>query len=341
LQGLRFEEVSDAEIKRFLKDLNKSHHVNITQTKISTFLTSKLKQEGIDPVLIELIKGSKPNELAALSYTQLDTKTLLTTFERYARFLAHLSACPAFALTPCDIGAEIIGSPLAIAPGILKQLFLAISDKLTQLNTSNVATFSTHYHNLVTVHAAMILALSSGYRPVTGWLGKITDINLASGQFWISDKENLVGDASRVIVLPAVARDCLKQYLVYLNKADFYFRNTQRELHQRYQDAASGLEHLFFFRSETDWQEVTPKTMAPIFDPIFPLQPNWHRHHIRTMLFQANIHSDLIAAWMGHAEVGEVSFAQYSSLSVSQLNQIADAIEQHLELLEIKAVSYV
>lgn len=345
LTRLSFDKVDEADIKTFLSELNKNHTVNITQSKISTFLTSKLKQEGIDPVLIELIKGSTPNELAALSYTQVDLSTLLATFERYVNFLVKLGECPTLAITPYETGSKAIGSPLAISDVVLKRLLAAIKDSFSQLRSLKEGVYAAQYHNRVTVYTTVILALASGYRPVTGWLGKMTDINVTSRQYWISDKENRLGDASRVIVLPAIALDCLKQYQAYLSKAALHFCNKQPALHLRYQDAIFGHEHLFFFRNENNsdpiWQEVSPKTMMPVFDSIFPLQPNWHRHHIRTLLAKNNIHSDLIAAWMGHAEVGEAPFAQYSSLKVSHLEQIANVLQQHFESIDVKALAYV
>ncbi|OLQ81658.1 hypothetical protein BIT28_25770 [Photobacterium proteolyticum] len=340
LRSLKFKNVTDADIKNYLQHINKKHETHITQTKISTFLSHKLKQEGIDPVLIELIKGSAPSELAALSYTQLESNSLLATYQRYLNFLSKISACQELSLTTNTLGNKIIGTPLAIDDKLLHQLFSALTERLEMLNSPDEQGFPASYHNLVTVHVQMILALSSGYRPVTGWLGKITDISLDTGQFWISDKENRLGDASRVIVLPPIALECIKQYTAFLNAAAFHLRNTDTPLCKRYREAASGQEHLFFYRSESHWDEVSPKTMAPIFDSIFPLPPNWHRHHIRTLLHQSNIHSELIAAWMGHADIGEASFAQYSSLNFNELYKIAEIINHHLNQNGIKVVQY-
>lgn len=340
IKSFKFKNVTDEDIAEFIKTINQTSRVHITLTKVTGFLTSKLKQEGVDPVLIELIKGSAPNELAALSYTQLDTEVILSTFKRYVRFLTVLSGCDELTLAQINTENQLIGSPLAIEPSLLKRLFSAIISQLNALNTSKGAIFTVTYHNLVTVYTAIVLALSSGYRPVTGWLGKLTDINLTTGHYWISDKENLIGDASRVVILPKLACKCLEQYLAYLEKAAFQVSNTHRSLYLRYQDAISGQGHLCFFRTDTGWSEVSPKTLAPIVDPIFPLQPNWHRHHIRSLLFNEGVHSDLIAAWMGHAEVSETPFAQYSCLSSRQLEQIADIIEQHLTSIKVEAVQY-
>ncbi len=340
LQSLKFKNVTDADIKNYLQHINKKHETHITQTKISTFLGHKLKQEGIDPVLIELIKGSAPSELAALSYTQLESNSLLTTYQRYLNFLSKISACQELSLTTKTLDNKIIGTPLAIDNKLLHQLFSALTERLEMLKSPDEQGFPASYHNLVTVHVQIILALSSGYRPVTGWFGKITDISLDTGQFWISDKENRLGDASRVIVLPPIALECIKQYTAFLNAAAFHLRNTDTPLCKRYREAASGQEHLFFYRSETHWDEVSPKTMAPIFDSIFPLPPNWHRHHIRTLLHQSNVHSELIAAWMGHADIGEASFAQYSSLNFNELYKIAEIINHHLNQNGIKVVQY-
>lgn len=340
LRSLKFKNTTDEDIKKFIQNINKKHETHITQTKISTYLNHKLKQEGIDPVLIELIKGSSSSELAALSYTQLESSRLIATYQRFINFLSKVSACEELSLSSSTPDNEIIGTPLAINNTILHQLFSTITEQIEKLRPSNRQLITAKYHNLVTVHVQLILALSSGYRPVTGWLGKITDISLTSGQFWISDKENRLGDSSRVIVLPPIALECIKHYTVFLHTATFHFRNTNIPLCQRYQDASSGKEHFFFYRSENYWEEVSPKTMAPIFDSILPLPPNWHRHYIRTLLYQSNVHSELIAAWMGHTDIGEGPFAQYSSLSFNELAKITEAINHHLNQNGIKVVQY-
>lgn len=340
LKTLNFNDVNEEKIKTFIKQVNEKHNTNITQTKISSFLEHIMIKESIDPVFIELIKGSKPNDLAALSYTQIDLNKLIDIFERYLTYLGRISDSQDFNINRRVITEKLIGSPLSIDKDLLKSLFSELMFDLQADSKNNEKWFSEKYHNLVSIHVQLILSLSSGYRPVTGWLGKISDINLDTGEYWISDKENRLGDASRVVILPQLTRNIVKQYCAFMSRSANHYRNTNPQLSLHYQRAVNGEEHLFFYRDNQAWEESRPKTIIKQFDTVFPLQPNWHRHHIRTLLHNTDVAPDLIAAWMGHADIGQGPFTQYSSMSIMELNSISLVISDYLSDIDIKVINY-
>lgn len=340
LRNFKFKGVSDEKIKIFIKQINNKHNTNITQTKISAFLNQTMTQECVDPVFTELIRGPELSDLAALSYTQVKVERLIAAYQRYLAYLTNISDHKMFNFIWEVKADELVGSPLAIEHNILRKLFSSLTIRL-KISTENIrGIHSAEHHNLVGVHVQLILALSSGYRPVTGWLGKISDINLITGQYWISDKENHLGDASRIIILPQLTLDIVKKYLAFIKHSAVHYRNINPQLSLRYQDAINGEEHLFFYRTNTHYNESTPKTITEQLDTIFPLPPNWHRHHIRTLLHNAETSPELMAAWMGHADIGQGSFTQYSSMSINELKTITDEISHHLTDIGIQVVNY-
>lgn len=345
VKSLKFENVNDKQISSFIQKVNKKHTSNITLTKISTSLTHKMIQESIDPVFTELIKGGQVNSLAALSYTHLKLSELLCVYKRYIKYLNAISPKPnnldIFQLTHNNTEEDLLlGSPLAIDLKVLRELFAAMDVRLTNSFKKGSRFDEIEYHNLVTIHVQTILALSSGYRPVIDWLGDISDINLVTGHYWISDKESIRGNPGRQVVIPELTLKILKQYLHFLGLRATYYRNTDPELSLRYQNATNANDALFFYRHEHHLCNSSPKTIAPLMDAIFPLPLNWHRHHIRTYLHNNNIHPELIAAWMGHADIGQSSFTQYSNLDINDLDIIAQTINQHLHDIGIKVISY-
>ena len=171
--------------------------------------------------------------------------------------------------------------------------------------------------------------LATGYRPVSGWFGKRDDFHLLSKNYWIADKTSSIGDNSRCIVLPNIAINYLQAYIDYLRQAIIYHENQSPKIYHRYKDCLNNQAHFFFFRHDNNILEVLPSNYTHIIDSIFPMQPNWARHHIRSLLSKHNIAPELISAWMGHQDMAKPAFNAFSQLSRKQLQRISEIINQH------------
>ncbi|MGR5064066.1 integrase [Photobacterium sp. DNB22_13_2] len=332
VNSFRFTDVGEKEIKAYLHDINRKHHTHITLTKISGYLRQKLSQEEIDPVIIEIICGTDIRAIPALFYTQLSYSSILNAYLRYIKFIASASQKPELEILN-DVTVQdnmLIGSPLHIRAKILKSLFCQLDKQIKQSLQRPSLKFSEECHNQVTLFTQLIMGLACGYRPVTGWFGKLEHFHLDTGECWISDKEKSTGDCSRVIVLPKTALRILEQYLTYVEQAAIHYGNANKTISFRYHSVLNSQEHLFFFREKDLIQETIPSIFIALVDPIFPLQPNWPRHHIRSLLLKNNVPTELISAWMGHQDTGKHAFNQFSHLNRKQMRTISQVINHHL-----------
>ncbi|WP_076543070.1 hypothetical protein [Shewanella sp. UCD-KL21] len=328
-------------ISNLLKHINKQHRTNLSTQKISNYLAQKLKQEAIDPTIIALIQGQTADEIPALSYTHLAEQTVNKTYQRFLKFLENSSIKFEYILK-FDYSIEheknkVIGSPLVIGDEILAKFFNTIEQNISDISDL----YSHSRHNLITYYVLFTLAISSGYRPVTGWLGKITDYNLLNHTLWISDKEMHQSISGRVIKIPEIAVSILEHYKQYLKAGKVEFMNRKIALSQRYDHAITGEEHLFFFITDNKIEEVTPKTMTDHFDRVLPLPLNWHRHYIRSLLVREEINPELIAAWMGHSELNEPAFTRFCSYSINDLSIISDYINKKLASVNCRGINFV
>ena len=323
-----------------LSTINKKHGTRLTTTKISSYLRSLLKQESIDPTIIALIQGETAKTKPELSYTHLSDLDVKQTYDRFLSYIESLCCKTTKIQFKRQVYRTIegqIGSPLVMSDEVLSIFFKTLETSISSLSAS----YSQQRHNLVTYYVLFTLAVSSGYRPVTGWLGKITDYNLLNLSLWISDKEMLQSQVGRFITLPEIAIRILKQYLQFLSAGKVDSTNVNIDISARYQQAITGEQHLFFFILDDAIEEVTPSTMAAHFDSVLPLPLNWHRHYVRSLLFKEKIHPDLIAAWMGHAQLNEPAFTRFSSYSISDLKIISELINQKLTSVNCKEISFV
>jgi len=333
----KYSQQIENDITYVLSALNKKHGTHLTKRKIAKFLGQKLKQEAIDPTIIALIMGEPVNTHPELSYTQLTDNQLSQSHQRYINYLEKLAEQKFRYIHAHQTSDGLIGSPLFIKDNVISITVKSIQAKIA----AERGIESDKYHNFITYYVQIALAISSGYRPVTGWLGKITDLNLFNKTFWISDKEIQQTTNGRVVVLPDITLSIIEKYIAYLHFFEVKTRRIDIKLSQRYEDALNGKEHLFFYRQGLSTEEVSPKSMSSHFDSIIPLPLNWYRHYARSLLVSKSIDPDLIAAWMGHAEVNSPAFTRFCSYSIADLKRIANCLNQKLIDTNFKAIDYV
>ncbi|MCL9774041.1 hypothetical protein [Vibrio methylphosphonaticus] len=333
MSSLTFKEVEEAELKGLLSHINKQHDTYLTLRRVSSYLRQKLSHENVDSTIIALIAGEPINTIPAAFYLQLSNGYLLQTYSRYLDFLSHLATDPSvltlFDKTP---NPSSLGSPLYIETDVLSSLFSQLQSKLSAEKQANEC-----FHNDITIYTQLILAIASGYRPVTGWFGKITHLSLQTGDYWISDKESGIGDNSRVIKLPEIAINILNNYLNYCKRRVLQLANTQPELSLEYQRLLTGETHLFFYLKENQYEPCTPSSYTFFIDAVFPLQANWARHHTRSLLTAKGIDLSVINAWMGHMNQSKRSFHEFSTLTRQHMLTVSNILNEHLLDIGVEA----
>ncbi|QIA65412.1 integrase [Vibrio astriarenae] len=333
LNSLTFNGVEEAQLKEFLSHINKHHGTYLTLRKISSYLRQKLSHDNVDSTIIALLAGEPINTTPAVFYLHLSNEYLLETYNRYLDFLSRLALDPS-ALTLFDEipSSSSLGSPLFIEADVLSSLFSYLKPKLNSKRQKDES-----FHNDITIYTQLVLAIASGYRPVTGWFGKITHLSMQTGDYWISDKESGIGDNSRIIKLPEIAIKILDYYLSYCKRRVLQLANTQPELSLEYKRLLTGETHLFFYLREGHYEPCTPSNYAFFIDSIFPLQANWARHHVRSLLTQKGVDPSVINAWMGHMNQSKRSFHEFSTLTRKHMVTVSNILNEHLLDIGVEA----
>ncbi|MEJ6120691.1 hypothetical protein MT390_02140 [Vibrio sp. 2-Bac 85] len=347
-------QVSKEDLSAVLSLINKQHHTHLTLNKISGFLSHHQKQVGVDPVLTQLISDPDVQKLPALSYTHIDIEALSNAFNNFVEYLYKIS--PTLSISRPTISMKKLpkikgvrdnrqlGSALDVSEDILSSLMNKLITRINKSTSNKSYWFTADHHDLITSYTQMVMGLSSGYRPVTGWLGKKSDLNLFSGEYYIADKDSLAIGSGRIVIIPPLTVKIVEQYLTFVSQAARYFKNTNPQLSKRYQKILNSREHLFFYRntqaSEKLFEESTPETIILQFD-YFPLPPNWHRHQLRTLLHKSKVAPDLMDAWMGHTSISQTAFSQFSSIGIEDLREISLFIEDLLLRIGVQEVAYV
>ena len=190
------------------------------------------------------------------------------------------------------------------------------------------------FHNYYTLYCLSVLFLSTGHRPVNDPFDDLNSFNLTDGKIFISDKESRSSPSARTVILPVLALDQLKYYLQHLQTLKSYCNWQSSLISEHISCVLKGNKPLFFWLDENTESviRVTGKSLAARNKGVWDLPLNWHRHYLRSILTNANIASDIIDAWMGHAAPGCEGFSPYSSLSMQHMKQVADFLDHDFKL---------
>ena len=336
LTSFTFKAIKEGTLKAFISSLNKQYDVNLTLTKVSSYLTQVLKAHGVDCTVIDLITGYEINNQPARFYTRIPYTKLHTIFNRYQNHIGLAGETDyLYLIAPLDEELEqlFLGSPLFIETPVLQALFSQIKTLIDNIPPGHSDYFSENTHNLRLLYLQSMLGLVSGYRPVDGWFGYIDDIHFATGEYRIAEKERVVGYSGRVVIIPKTVLLHIQQYIDYCEQGMIYFSHTHPALSVRYKQSTQADMPFCFYRHQEEIQEVSPSTYMLHINQIFPLPENWTRHYLRTLLFNHQVSDEIIGAWLGHIHSNQLPFAQFSQMNKQNLFKVRDILEEHLCLL--------
>ncbi len=130
---------------------------------------------------------------------------------------------------------------------------------------------------------------------------------MVSGQW---DKESVFFDKSRLTnVLPPLAQ----QFRHYLLHIEFLMGQLRQTGH--WKSAAPQDQLLITFDAKYRPQPLTPTWIEDRFEELLYARVpcNFGRAFMRTELLERGIHAEIVDAFLGHANEGESSFAQFST----------------------------
>lgn len=335
--------LSEDEIRSALSRINAKNSTRITLSAICNQIYAFQKQHNLDSVYADLISGPDNLIHSGIPYSHVTQHQLQSFVNDYCRYLYNITNnevfLPRSARDRKNVVQEIaVGSPLYVQH---REIISANDKHITHLNAlRRKGTLAIiEFHNSYVLYIYRMLSLSSGYRPVVGTGGRLSDICLETGRYWISDKERRVGIAARMIVLPQLMIKQVSAYKEHLLTLQFYTNSLHPEVLTRICQIIDGSDDFLFIFSNDIAVSVSPSSIRPYVNEQFPLAPNWNRHFLRSHLMRnEKISPALIDCFMGHEESGQEGFNRFSSFSHADFNNLAVELEDMLKSLHFEVV---
>ncbi len=328
---------TELKISEYVSRISKTTLPRLNINQIGKELERAMVQNQTDRLLIALITGAELRERAALSYTRV-THTMLQ--QCYQHQLTQW-----FSLVPHDIifseytSGDAYGSPLRIPDFQLREYFRFLQTELSLLRHFSRAD-PAEFHNTFVCYCYLIWSLCTGLRPIDRPFGFNTQINPITGAVWIDDKDIRNGSSSRIIYFTSIALQQYQMYILHLQELNRHFASLNPQWSQRCNAAIKGEEPLLFLMDKYNRvKDAEQKKLKPYLKKIWPLQANWARHHLRSILTEKAFLGATIDAWMGHQEVGEEFEGKYSGTGYVELKPIRDWLNEYMQSLQIQAIS--
>ncbi|UAA37185.1 hypothetical protein KIH87_10535 [Paraneptunicella aestuarii] len=348
---LKSGEIDSDIVKKWLSELNKKYGTRLAISRICQQINAFQRQNNLDSVIADLITGVNDIKTTGLPYSHITQQQIQSFIDQFSNWIQDITNNEKWIITTEDENKEseptlAIGSPLYLKETEIISCNRQHIQHLNELRTKGTR-YVIAFHNQYVLYIYRLITLASGYRPVVGTGGRIQDICLGSGKYWISDKERREGLAARVIVLPEIAIQQIKMYLAHLDALHFFACNQLPVLASHIQqvhagdhtDDNTGESDLLFFIENDDITPLSPKSLKPYLADQFPVAINWHRHFLRSFLMtKEDISPALIDCFMGHEEMGQEGFGRFSGFSYGDFKRISETLQTLLCSLKFEVV---
>lgn len=350
--------------KEQLKTINKNKKTRLTTNKVQTYLSHFLFQRGKDLALINVLINKSINHMSAMPYFNVSQYDVFTCQQEYNEHLlqiinesSSINYHEKFFVLPEENAADYwdkqTGSLLVPEESNLRDRVINLLSDLKECIQSrdfNDLESIVSIHNMFTDYLYIMLAISSGYRPVNEPFGRISHIDTRTKMYFISDKNNRMGSKGRFVYLPELANEQIKRYINYLKfNANILLRldNSLGEIYLNIYKSNYGLICYLNFDKSTNTITEVKLTTTYVNDRLFKiigLPINWYRHYIRSdkcawsgLYSNGSKYSDecfgydVIGAWMGHAdEMGFDFYDKYSGLKRIEMHRFSKQLNQIL-----------
>jgi len=201
---------------------------------------------------------------------------------------------------------------------LIKKLTKNVASTLKNRTQSSII----NYHNSFTIYTLQMLSYALGFRSVKDAFIKHSDINTQTGLVLISDKDNAQHYHSRLVWVPDVIQQQLKNYADHQAHITSLIHQTQPA-----EQPNNELPYIFLLRDNFKILPLKPKNISPYIHPHLPLPLNVNRRYLRTQLMERGCPTEVINYYMGHWSRGEEPWSKHSSFS---FRDYTHELRQHL-----------
>ncbi|PCI64941.1 MAG: hypothetical protein COB38_12080 [Gammaproteobacteria bacterium] len=348
-------------VKIRIKEINEKYKLRLTVNKISSFLSSHLKQTNLAPSEQALICGVSERHSPALYYRTFSSTEVRNSYEKVItdRF-PDLN----FEFSSFDDSSERLGSKLVVPENYVGNLFkyyhclfdhgLAgfsppIVDNESINGTKNDYIISNkqgelfkifEFHNFYTAYVYLLLSLGTGHRPIIAPFERLDDFDPILNQLLICDKINKSGYTSRIIPVIDIITEQVELYVQHLTKLKYILFTLGFQETDKISAALDGKGNfLLWFSSQ--WKKpkivnLSPKLITFLHNSFWPLPANWNRHFMAQELIKENLHGCLIDIFLGHEAFGQESIGRFSQFTSSHCQEIRNKTQIIFNKLNIQ-----
>lgn len=329
------------EIANIFVGIRKETGICITQIQISNFLKYWLQQTRVDQAIAGVLTGKTAKQCAPMAYAFIPANKIQAVWQEYMAILG----CS----VNIDISDKSHGSRLYPNTIAFEELIQFYQQTVQSYYAdSNNHRYIVDWHNGFIRHCLLILNMSTGARPVTDMYGFRQDYCLKSRLIRISDKEARSVPCGRLLPLTETAVQQLRYLERHLEYMAAKFQFEFPELAIAAQNALSSKAPFLFridlaeeIESNVSFQIefISPTSLAKDFDALLPFPVNWHRHAVSSYLRSMNVSSVLIAALLGHEDMGHEYLHVMSGASFRELFVISDVLDGWFSKLKLECIA--
>ncbi len=215
------------------------------------------------------------------------------------------------------VGARFV-SRKDVVKKLVSNLQLKLKAKVSLLQWDQVS----QYHNTFTFYTWLVQAFSTSMRAVNDPSELLEqEETRQSPVYCLADKETSHNDRAR----PVFRSDLLKEQFAEYRRHREYLINAIG-----YQKQAISTDkwpmRLFYLDNRDEPQPLSRKWIEEQLEVLgHPMPGNFHRAYLRTELLASGCQSQVVDAFMGHANKGESPFDYYSSFEYHQFSQTLES----------------
>lgn len=313
-------------INKFITDINQQYGCRLTIPRIANYMFEAIANAQCSDVTYAMLITGNSSYIGKnpIFYTSATSMTLNNIYRATCKSIAkcarlELSKDKAkkgsiSKFTPED---RMHGSRIRPTHDDVATLRVHLSDKIRiEMKQGPI-----EVHNAMAIYTSGFINFATGYRAVGDASFHPGEIDHDTGTAVISDKDTVDEHHSRLVW---IMDECLEQIRHYRSQLKILLEHAALAMPNIYKDLSGELfgsdgdkvrsvPGLFIVR-DNKIVSLTPTIYEASFPSSYPYPANAHRHFLRCNLLEMGCPSDVINAFMGHAERGQEPWSAHSSL---------------------------
>lgn len=310
-----------------LQTLNRETQTRLTLVRIKQYMRVQAVKCSLSQAEINWISNTPLKQHGGSSYLSMSGAELAQKHYRYVNALMKISALAPFDIEQAyqhRLTLPAMGSNFHLPEIKIK---FAISELTRAIGKMQKSPTENRWRlfNYYTYYTLILLNMCTGHRPSRNFYKKLDNFDLSRGVVFIDDKGNR--ESARVVPLNDAAVTQLRFYLSFLEAFIAEILHLESFEAQLLLNALNGQDNIFYLWTNDCLKPFSYTSVNKTEVPVIKAKGNWNRHWIRSSLARRfDLKPAAIDAFMGHENLLDESFSSYSTLNMSDIRDVADAL---------------